>query len=319
MMTMTQSLSALSALLLLAASAAAQQVIKAAPPAWELPAPAEQLTEAELVQETISMHLTQSDAEQARHLRQNMDIVIGDVRRVAGLPKDRLRILEIAAKGAVDRNMESWRTAQENQVRQQAQGTTAKVVHQRLEGIGFMTVGNESPEDNSLWKDTLASSLTPEERGRWEQAEQGRDSYRLRAISKLLVAELDRQLDLTLTQCEKLEPLTNQAVTDYLPDMGAYIDRGNGIDFRMLLLMLKAVPQNDTQTILTPAQYDKWNQVTADYRGWWQGVEQSHHNRMQNGGIAPPTRHRSGNGLIINGGIRVPIIINGGGNIILKK
>jgi len=92
--------------LILACSSQAQQIIKAQSPKWELPVPEERLTEAELVQQTISMHLTQSDAEQAKHLRQNMDIVIGDVRRVVGLPKDRLRLLEIAAKGSVDRNME---------------------------------------------------------------------------------------------------------------------------------------------------------------------------------------------------------------------
>ena len=314
--------------LILVCSSQAQQIIKAQSPKWELPVPEERLTEAELVQQTISMHLTQSDAEQAKHLRQNMDIVIGDVRRVVGLPKDRLRLLEIAAKGAVDRNMEGWRTAQENQVRQQAQGLTATIVRQRLEAVGTMTVGNEAPDESALWKEALTSALTPEERSKWAEAEEGRNAYRLQAVAKLLVAELDRQLGLTLTQCQKLEPMTTQAVHDYLPDMGSYIDRGNGIDFRMLLLLLNAVPQADTQAILTPTQYTKWNQVIADYRGWWQSVDQTHRTRIQNGGAMPPSR--KGTGMIIRGGrmpflngngaIRGPIIINGnGGNIILKK
>ncbi len=312
---MMKSALAIFLLLILTVSSEAQQIIKAEAPGWDLPVPAEQLTEAELIQQTISLHLSQTDAEQAQHLRQSMDIVIGDVRRVAGLPKERLRTLEIAAKGAVDRNMEAWRTAQENQVRQQAQGTTAKAVRQRLEATGIMSVGNEPPEESIMWKETLANALTPEERSKWTQAEEGRNAYRLQAVSKLLVAELDRQLGLTLTQCEKIEPLTTQAVRDYLPDMSAYIDRGNGIDFRMLLLLLNAVPQADTQTILTPSQYGKWNQVIADYRGWWQSVEQSHRSRIQSGGAQPLPK--TGGGLIINGR-RLPIIINGG-NLILKK
>lgn len=279
------------------------------------------MTEQDLMQQTIAMHLMASDQEQAKRLRQNMDIVIGDVRRVAGLPKERQRLLEIAAKGAVDRHMdmEGWRTTQENQVRQQALGTTAKQVRQRLEGLGAVSVGTKGPpEENSLWRDTLTNVLTPEESSKWAAAEAGRDAYRQDAIAKLLVAEMDRQLDLTLLQCEKVEPLAVKAVQDYLPDMGMYLDRGNGMDFRLLLTAFSAVPDAERQTLLTPQQQNKWLQVTADFRSLWQNIEQNHMQRIQTGG-APANKAAGAFPLIIRGNGGGRILINGGQRIIIGK
>ncbi len=299
------------ALLPVASLSQAQQVIKAEPPAWLAPTPPELMTDAELIQQTISMHLMASDQDQAKRLRQNMDIVIGDVRRVAGLPKERQRLLEIAAKGAVDRHMDSWRTGQENQVRQQALGTTAQQVRQRLEGLGSVTVGgNGLPEENPLWRDTLTNVLTTEERSKWTAAEAGRDAYRQEAIAKLLVAEMDRQLDLTLSQCEKVEPLAVKAVQDYLPDMGLYLDRGNGIDFRLLLTAFTAVPEAERQTLLTQQQINKWLQVTSDFRSLWQNIEQNHQQRIQTSGGGVISKPGANFPVIIRGG-RAPLIING--------
>ncbi|MDB6116732.1 MAG: hypothetical protein JWO08_513, partial [Verrucomicrobiaceae bacterium] len=211
---------------------------------------------------------------------------------------------------AVDRHMDGWRTGQENQIRQQALGTTAQQVRQRLEGLGSATVGgNGPPEENPLWRDTLTNVLTPEERSKWTAAEAGRDAYRQEAIAKLLVAEMDRQLDLTLSQCEKVEPLAVKAVRDYLPDMGMYLDRGNGIDFRLLLTAFTAVPDTERQTLLTQPQINKWLQATSDFRSLWQNIEQNHHQRVQTvgGAISKPGANMP---IIIRNG-RAPLIING--------
>ena len=295
-------------------SAVTAQVIKAEKNALVAPVPPELLTEQELVQQLISLHLVQTEEEQADHLARNMNIVLGDVRRVTGLPKERLHLLSIAAKGAVDRQMESWRTSQENQIRQQAMGTTVAQVRQRLEGIGNINFGiangNNAPEDSRLWQDTVTNTLTPEERQKWTAAAAERDKYRQEAITRLLVAEMDRQLDLTLTQCEKIEPAAAKLIHDYLPDMNSYLERGNGIDFRLLMTAFTGVPEPERQTLLTPEQTNKWLQLSADYRSWWQNIEQSHMQRMNS--VPQPNGNRVAQPVIINGGA---IIIRGGGGI----
>lgn len=285
----------------------AQQVIKAAPDK-KLPVPEEQLTDAELVQQMVSHHLVGSEHERTEDLTAQMAIVIGDVRRVVGLPKERQRMLEIAAKGAVDRTLEGWRSAQENNVRQQVTGLAPPVVEQRLASLGTVRVGNETPEKHGLWSASIENVLTPDERSRWTTAEGERYAYRVQALAQMLVAELDRQVGLTLTQCEKLEPLAMTALQDYLPDMSNYMDRNSGIDFRMLMLLLSGVPQAETQAVLTPDQYGKWQQLTADFRGWWQSIEQNHRARANTG-------KADGRMVLPQQGGRV--IINGG-NVIIK-
>lgn len=282
----------------------AQQVIKAEKPKPAV-VPVEQLTESELVQQLISNYLVEAETEQTKDSMQQMSIVIGDVRREVGLPKERQRLLEIAAKGAVDRALEGWRSAQENQVRQQAIGLTAEVVEQRLASLGTVHVGGEPAEKSALWAASVEQVLTPEERTKWSSAEDARKTYRLTALAQMLVAEMDRQVGLTLTQCEKLEPLAHKALTEYLPDMSNYVDRNTGMDFRMLLLMLSGVPENDIAGVITPEQFGKWQQLTADYRGWWQSIEQNHRARMNNGGQPVQQGGR--------------VFINGGGGVIIRQ
>lgn len=305
----TLSLLCVALLVCLPPSAHAGPVIKAQPKV-KVAVPEEQLTDAELVQQLMSNFLVECEKGEVKDYMEQMNIVIGDVHRVVGLPAERQRMLELAAKGTVDRALEGWRSTQENQVRQQAQGLTPEIVEQRLQNLGSVHVGNESIEKNALWTSTVARVLTPDELAKWKKAEEDRKSYRTRALAQMLVAELDRQVGLTLTQSEKLEPLAMQSLNDYLPDMSNYVDRNSGIDFRMLLLMLSGAPQNEVQGVLTPDQYGKWQQVTADYRGWWQSIEQNHRTRLSTGGTQPQQKQ---NGLILQGGGR--IIINGGGLI----
>jgi hypothetical protein len=268
------------------------------------PLPIEQLTEAERVQQVISTHLAQAESENATERAGQMSIVVGDVRRTVGLSEDRLRMLEIAAKGAVDRSMEGWRSAQENQVRQQASGLPLEMVEQRLQSLGRVFVGNsEDTDQQSLWTAALGQVLTPEEQTRWTDAEKERQIYRERALVAMLLAELDRQLGVTLTQAEKLEPLALAALSDYMPDMMNYIDRSNGIDLRMLLLMLSGIPEATLKTLLTEPQHARWLQLTADYRGWWQSIEQNHRARINRPAQANP------------GG---KVIFQNGGRVILK-
>ena len=254
-----------------------------------------------MVQQVISAHLAKAEDDSASEHVGEMNIVVGDVRRTVGLSEDRLRMLEIAAKGAIDRSMEGWRSAQENQVRQQASGLPLDMVEQRLQSLGRVFVGNSDDTDQQpLWTAALAQFLTPEEHSRWVDAEKERQSYREKALVAMLLAELDRQLGVTLTQAEKLEPLALAALSDYMPDMMNYIDRSNGIDLRMLLLMLSGIPEATLKTLLTEQQHTRWVQLTADYRGWWQSIEQNHRARINR-----PAQVNPGGKMIFQNGGRV--------------
>ena len=293
------------------------QLIKAEKQQWTFPVPPELLTEQELIQQAISMHLAETEDEQASNLVRGMDIVVGDVRRTTNPPKERLRLLQVAAKGTVEQHIDKWRVTQENQVRQQAMGNTAQQVKQRLDGLGNVSFnsgnGREQPEDEPLWRDTVKQILTPEEQQKWSVAANGREAYRQQAIVAMLVAELDRQLDLTLSQCEKIEPVAAKVVKDYLVDMSSFLERGNGIDFRLLLTAFAGVPEPERQTLLNQEQAAKWMQITADYQSWWQNIERTHAQRLQ-GNNGNQGANPAGAAIRINNGGQF-IIRGGGGGI----
>lgn len=275
----------LAAFLLLAVSTRAQNIIKAeattpAEPTTEVETNAEPLTEEERIGILISTTLSSTAEAQALNRRREMEIITGDIRRVAGLPPERLRILEVAAKGAVDRSLDNWRASQEQHVRQQAQGFTVAAVQQRIANAGEVQVGQSSAADQPLWVQTLSQTLTPQEQQLYAQAEADRRAYREQAIKAVLMAELERRLGLTAAQSDKLAPLAERTLIDYLPDMANYIDRSGGIDFRMLLLVMSGMNPAEAQAIITPAQWERWQQSTADYAGWWQGIEQQHRARL---------------------------------------
>ncbi len=240
----------------------------------------ESLTEEERITRAISDTLAASADTAALNRRREMEILMGDIRRVTSLAPERLRLLEIAAKGAIDHSLDNWRVSQEQHVRQQAQGTTVVAVQQRIANAGEVQIGSSSAADHPLWVKTLTQTLKPDEQQRYAQAEAERKDYRQRAINAILMAELERRLGLTAHQSDKLAPLAERTLTDYLPDMSNYIDRGSGIDFRMLLLILSGMNPTEAQAIITPAQWQRWQEITNDYAGWWQGIEQQHRARV---------------------------------------
>lgn len=272
-------------LIALALNAPAQSIIKAEAQRAETPPieaadTTEPLTEEERIGILISNTLSDTAEDQALNRRREMEIITGDVRRVTGLSLERLRVLEVAAKGAVDRSLDNWRASQEQHVRQQAQGFTVTAVQQRIANAGEVQVGQSSAADQPLWVQALSQTLTPQEQQRYAQAEADRRAYREQAIKAVLMAELERRLGLTATQSDKLAPLAERTLMDYLPDMANYIDRSGGIDFRMLLLVLSGMNPAEAQAIITPSQWERWQQSTADYAGWWQGIEQQHRARL---------------------------------------
>ena len=256
---------------------AAAQVIQAERKVEIVPIPGvESMTQPELMERLLADALVKSEEQKTRSMKLQMDVITGDLKRVIQLSPDKLRRLEIAAKGAVNETLNGWRAAQENQVRQLSTGATAESLPQRLAGVGEMQMGNESPQTKTVWTSSLAKVLSPEESTRWKKLETERADYRHQAIAALLLAELERKLSLSGDQMEKLEPYLKQAFQDYLPDMSSYMDRGGGLDVRMLTLMVNAVSEPVQASILTADQMSQWRTLTADFSGWWQSIQQNH-------------------------------------------
>jgi hypothetical protein len=238
----------------------------------------------ETLERYVSDHLVRADAKKSEALKKQMDMILGDLQRSLNLTPEKLRTLQIAANGAVHETLTGWRSAQENQVRQLTNGAGEENLTARLNGVAEIQLGNEIPHNKQIWATTLSHTLNPTEQQAWLALEAERADYRQKAVSALLLTELERKLSLSEAQSEKLEPLLQQAFTEYLPDMSNYIDCGSGMDIRMLLLLLNGVPEQEQRNILSKEQLEKWRGVTADYSGWWQNIIQNHQSRLSGSG-----------------------------------
>lgn len=269
-----------SLLLCLFAVPAVAQVMRAEKKPLSPSAESADLNDQERVERAINLALVESDRDHVEKALRQMEFIIGDVSRVTQLPPERVRMLRIAAKGAVDRSLEPWRKAQESRVREQTIGATLETVKDRILTVGEVHVGGTAAQDTTLWTEPLRRILTPAELESWNKAQSDRTSYRAAALSDLLVSEMERRLMLTPEQTQKLEPLLRQAFIDYLPDMGNYIDRNSGIDFRLLALVFNGVPEEQRNAILTPQQGTMLMEAMADFGGWWQSIQQNHQRRV---------------------------------------
>lgn len=237
-------------------------------------------SEQEWIERAINEALVKSNSERTDKTQRQMDLLVGDVRRVTSLPEERARLLRIASKGAVDRSLEPWRKSQESRVREQAAGSTLDTVKDRLTAVGEVHMGGTAAQDSTLWTEPLRRILSPEELQAWDRSQQERTAYRAAALSDLLVTEMERRLMLTADQTKALEPLLKQAFIDYLPDMSNYIDRNSGMDFRLLALVFNGVPETERNRVLTAQQQALLMETTADFGGWWQSIQQNHQRRV---------------------------------------
>jgi hypothetical protein len=243
------------------------------------------VTEGELSERLLSDALVKSEAHRVQTLGLQMALHLAELKRELKLDDARMKRLHIAAKGAVNDSLSGWRSAQENQVRQLTQGAKPEQIPARLGGMGEMQIGTEVPQARALWIQSIGKVLTPEEKQSLAALDAQREAYRNSAVTTLLLSEMEKKLSLTDSQVQALEPQLQAAFASYLPDMGAYMDRGGGMDLRMLTLVLNAVPQEAQSSILKADQLERWRALTQEFSGWWQNIKQNHDRRVSGSGV----------------------------------
>jgi hypothetical protein len=271
-------------LCLLAALPAGAQILQAQRPLdAQLLDGVESITEAELGERLLADAMVRAEAAKVELLRQQMGLQLSEIQRELKLDASRMKRLSIAAKGAIDDSLANWRSAQENQIRQVTQGAKPDQIESRLSGLGDMQLGTESPHTRSLWTQALSSTLSQPESASWSALEEERQSYRHAALASLLTSELERKLSLTNEQTQALQPTVQAAFRDYLPDMTAYVDRGGGLDLKMMTVILNAIPAEEQGKILRADQLERYRTLTQEYAGWWQTIQQNHLRRAAGG------------------------------------
>ena len=132
-----------------------------------------------------------------------------DAARIAQLPPAAISQLEIAARGAAETSLGTWRSNVEQMVRSQIGDVTAQNVKQRLTSIDGFYFENSYSErgirnKQPIWEATVKSTLTPEQSAAWQKEVDARSAYRDDSVAMAILAEFDLGNPLTAEQWDKL-------------------------------------------------------------------------------------------------------------------
>jgi hypothetical protein len=236
------------------------------------------------VEEEISRHLHQMHQRERKTRQALMMARVEDARRVLALPEDKVKRLTIAAKGAVEDDLLSWRRNVENWVRGSVERATPESIKTALAGLdrsNYSAPGN-GPEKSSTWRLTVASLLSPAELERWKKVIDERRAYRVDALASMSVNELDRRRRLTPGQHTQLKEKLAAVLVDYLPDIERYMTQAWHLQYYYCLLPLAGVKEEDLKKVFTERQ---WKLVQErdlpDSRQYWEGIENYHRRRLK--------------------------------------
>jgi hypothetical protein len=217
-------------------------------------------TEPEDVEKAVSnFFYEKTENERERSLATNT-LKAEDIARVAGLNADATERLQAAARGETEQHLTTWKWFTEQQIRSQLQDLTPQNVKQRLAGLQEFffqrNFGMSTPD--TIWDETVQTELTPPQQAAWKKETDARQDYRGNAIASLVLAEFDRQNQLTDDQWIKLEPMIAGVVTDYSQGIAQVFSGMNGVPWYMggpyVLIPFAGVDNNDLKSILTKDQ-----------------------------------------------------------------
>jgi hypothetical protein len=241
------------------------------------------LTDAELVtRATSEFFASELDAHRREELGK-MQRVVADMNRHLHLDRDRTKHLEIAAAGAVERAMRSWKTSMDKQLRDRTKDVPASKICSELVNIRGNSIADRSATENKVWITAVEDTLTAEEKAKWSAVEGERIAQRQQAILELMLTELQLSISLSDGQLQSLRPLAAKAVDDYFKDFNSiYGNRGEANQpINQLSMYLKAIPESQAKAIITPAQWDHWTKDLGDFVSGWEMVEKEHNRRVK--------------------------------------
>ena len=232
----------------------------------------------------VSDFLYQRATQERARLLSTMRLYLEDVHRVITLPQDSRDRLETAAKGAVEASLGTWKNNFEGWLRSSTKGVIAQDMRHRLASLGNVSFGRENNILESTWNSAVSEVLSKAQLEAWQREVDARTAYREKSATACVIAELDRRRHLTTAQVEKITPLLQTTIHDYLPDLCHCFSADWQLQSYYVLIPLKGIPSKDIESVLTPEQWRLCNEQDFGPRGdYWNSVEQRHKYRLKGG------------------------------------
>jgi len=227
-------------------------------------------------EERVGVYLQNLAEEEREKWMQKMTALLDDIDRVCLLSDPQKDRLGLAAKGAVDVGLNRWRANLETWVRDKARNVQGDI-EQFLAGVGSVRFGDSAkawePENQEVWRTTLASVLDEAQRKAYEEDVRQRFAFKHEAMARALVADLDRFLRLSDEQRGSLLVLATQATAAYWERLESWAGDEENLPYHQLGALLGAVPEAARDQVLSEAQRQAWDAYFQRFDGAWQSIK----------------------------------------------
>ncbi len=189
------------------------------------------------------------------------------------------RSLEIAAKGAVTREIEPLNERLPDSVLLQIdrvlKGTQRD---QPLRVVLNLLPDNVLAEETAVWKEAIVALFSPKALAEWDEMERSRLGREQKILVDVVLSETDHEFCLSEDQRTALQPLLEGAIEKYLSDFRApEIFSRNWFESYSggVLFCLKAIPEQSRDKIFTKKQREFWKTKYENrFKSAWENIEQ---------------------------------------------
>ncbi|MDB6072642.1 MAG: hypothetical protein JWO89_282, partial [Verrucomicrobiaceae bacterium] len=200
---------------------------------------------------------------------------INEMESQALVPPPVATALRTGLAAAVNKALGSWGKGLEKQIRESLKSAFLGGAEDRIQVLeaGQMNFGLVSDADGmqaewDTWKTLLQQTLDAPAFASWEAREQKRADRRVRALSMMTVAELDRKLRLTPDQRQKLEPVVSRVVRSSKAKLDVFLGQAYA-NTELLLMVINGIPASEVVSLIEADQMEGWREVRERYAGWW--------------------------------------------------
>ncbi len=230
--------------------------------------------EAETTEEKINQYLQQLADEEKESRFKEMNAVIADIDRVCQLTAPQKKTLELAAKGAIDKGIDGWRTRMDAWVRDRARHSNQDL-DEFLAGVGNVRFGESrqwAPERQDVWAASVKETLTTSQREAYWNDLNARLAFKHQSMARVIVADLDRHLKFSAEQ--RRDILTEMIIASekYWERLEEWSGDEDNLPLYQMGALIGAVPEEKLNLILSDSQSEGWKVYFARHSGVWDTI-----------------------------------------------
>ena len=244
------------------------------------------LLEPDEVECAVSDFMADKTARQRQSSLARLSLEAEDFARVAALPPATLGTLRLAALGASEEEMNTYKLTTENMIRGQINDARPENIRQKLAGIQsyYFTSRRSSTPLNKLpfWTQTVARQTTEEQRAAWEKEKGLRADARYDAIAAIITAQFDREVTVSPAQWKTVQEKISAIIKEYKTDFDNYFSSSNGTPWYLqtysMFIPLAGIPEAEMKTLLDKGQMDRWTGSNgfSNAESYWDNIKTNH-------------------------------------------